>query len=63
MEQPGSEKILEADMIFLALGFLGGPVFGGWALWAWWHLKLTVSLHLKMGFPLEKKIPIGNHHF
>ncbi len=32
MEQPGSEKILEADMIFLALGFLGGPVFGGWGL-------------------------------
>lgn len=24
VEQPGSEKILEADMILLALGFLGG---------------------------------------
>lgn len=26
MEQPGSEKILEADMILLALGFLGRAV-------------------------------------
>lgn len=34
MEQPGSEKILEADMILLALGFLGRAVLvvGGLAL-------------------------------
>ena len=36
MEQPGSEKILEADMILLALGFLGRAVLvvvGGLETW------------------------------
>ena len=29
VEQPGSEKILEADMILLALGFLGAELLSG----------------------------------